>query len=91
MIGMSAQSYAAAVGARENLTEKACFVKTSCGLPDRRRPRRNGLTFRAPIIFVTDRPGHDRRNETNGRKLEPDLGWTLPETQFAGSLSGGRR
>jgi dTDP-glucose 4,6-dehydratase len=38
-------------------------------------------SFRELIVFVSDRPGHDKRYAIDASKLKKDLGW-LPEENF---------
>ena len=54
-------------------------VHTLCDLLDEARPKTRG-SYREQIIYVTDRPGHDRRYAIDARKLERELGWKPAET-----------
>lgn len=56
------------------------IVKTVCALLDELRPRADGKGYAEQIIYVTDRPGHDRRYAIDARKLERELGWKPAET-----------
>jgi dTDP-glucose 4,6-dehydratase len=56
------------------------IVHTVCGLLDELQPRPNGKSYREQIIFVADRPGHDRRYAIDARKIERELGWKPVET-----------
>lgn len=56
------------------------IVKTVCSLLDEMRPRADGKTYAEQIMYVTDRPGHDRRYAIDARKLERELGWKPAET-----------
>lgn len=56
------------------------IVKTVCALLDEMRPRADGKSYVEQIIYVTDRPGHDRRYAIDARKLERELGWKPAET-----------
>ena len=56
------------------------IVKTVCALLDELRPRKDGKSYAEQIIYVTDRPGHDRRYAIDARKLERELGWKPAET-----------
>jgi dTDP-glucose 4,6-dehydratase len=56
-------------------------VGTICGILDELRPRVSGTSYRDLIVFVTDRPGHDRRYAIDASKIKRDLGWT-PEHTF---------
>lgn len=55
-------------------------VNTLCAILDELRPRADGQSYRAQIIFVQDRPGHDRRYAIDATKLEHELGWKPAET-----------
>jgi dTDP-glucose 4,6-dehydratase len=50
-----------------------------CALLDELRPRAAG-TYDELIIYVTDRPGHDRRYAIDARKMKNQLGWSPRET-----------
>jgi dTDP-glucose 4,6-dehydratase len=54
-------------------------VHTLCDLLDALRPKASG-SYREQIIYVKDRPGHDRRYAIDARKLERELGWRPAET-----------
>ncbi len=56
------------------------IVKTVCALLDELRPRADGTSYATQIIYVTDRPGHDRRYAIDARKIEQQLGWKPAET-----------
>lgn len=56
-------------------------VHTICALLDARVPRGDGQPRSSQIIFVTDRPGHDRRYAIDASKLRDELGWE-PEYTF---------
>lgn len=59
-------------------------VETVCEILDRRRQRANGARHRDLIVFVTDRPGHDRRYAMDISKIERELGWNPAESFEAG-------
>ena len=50
-------------------------VHTICALLDARVPRDDGKPRSSQIIFVADRPGHDRRYAIDASKLRDELGW----------------
>ncbi len=50
-------------------------VETICRLLDERHPRSDGKPRSSQIIFVADRPGHDRRYAIDASKLRDELGW----------------
>lgn len=56
------------------------IVNTVCTLLDERSPRVDGKSYREQIIYVTDRPGHDRRYAIDASKIERELGWKPAET-----------
>ena len=56
------------------------IVHTVCELLDEMQPRADGVPYREQIIYVTDRPGHDRRYAIDAHKLEKELGWMPAET-----------
>ncbi|NCC97934.1 MAG: NAD-dependent epimerase/dehydratase family protein, partial [Synergistales bacterium] len=60
---------------RTNLT----IVHTLCDLLDSKRPKTDG-SYRDQIIFVKDRPGHDKRYAIDASKIKQELGWTPGET-----------
>ena len=55
-------------------------VHTLCAMLDELIPRADGQPYKNQIIYVTDRPGHDRRYAIDARKLERELGWKPAET-----------
>ncbi|MDW5443910.1 dTDP-glucose 4,6-dehydratase [Polaromonas sp. SM01] len=59
------------------------IVQTVCALLDELRPRSSG-SYREQVVFIKDRPGHDRRYAIDARKIETDLGWTPVETFDSG-------
>lgn len=56
-------------------------VNTICALLDARRPREDGAPRNSQIVFVKDRPGHDRRYAIDSSKLQNELGWR-PQVDF---------
>ena len=56
---------------RENIE----VVRMICQLLDERRPRDDGEPRSGQIIYVADRPGHDRRYAIDASKLKRELGW----------------
>jgi dTDP-glucose 4,6-dehydratase len=55
-------------------------VNTLCEILDELKPREDGLSYKAQITFVKDRPGHDRRYAIDATKIERELGWKPQET-----------
>jgi dTDP-glucose 4,6-dehydratase len=59
-------------------------VEAICDVLDRKYPRADARTYRAQIMFVTDRPGHDRRYAIDANKVRRELGWKPNWTFEAG-------
>lgn len=59
-------------------------VQAICDLLDELAPRGDGLSYRAQIAFVEDRPGHDRRYAIDAGKIGDQLGWSPVETFKSG-------
>ncbi|MCL2523744.1 MAG: dTDP-glucose 4,6-dehydratase [Betaproteobacteria bacterium] len=59
-------------------------VHTLCAMLDELSPRADGRSYREQIVFVTDRPGHDRRYAIDAGKIERELGWKPAETFESG-------
>ena len=55
-------------------------VKTICQILNDIQPRSDGKLYTEQIIFVKDRPGHDRRYAINAGKIEQELDWRPAET-----------
>ncbi len=55
-------------------------VKTICQILNDIKPRADGKSYTEQIIFVKDRPGHDRRYAIDARKIERELGWRPTES-----------
>ncbi|MES1976537.1 MAG: dTDP-glucose 4,6-dehydratase [Pseudomonadota bacterium] len=60
------------------------IVHTVCSLLDEMRPRTDGISYKAQIAHVTDRPGHDRRYAIDAGKIQRELGWQPAETFDSG-------
>ncbi len=56
-------------------------VHTLCDILDHERPKADGHSYRKQIMYVQDRPGHDRRYAIDAGKIEKELGWR-PEHTF---------
>ncbi len=56
------------------------IVHTVCGLLDDLRPKPGGMSYKAQITHVKDRPGHDRRYAIDAGKIQRELGWKPVET-----------
>lgn len=59
-------------------------VQFICRYLDEVSPRADGQSYREQIVFVNDRPGHDRRYAINAQKLKENLGWTPLKTFESG-------
>jgi dTDP-glucose 4,6-dehydratase len=59
-------------------------VHTLCAVLDELSPRADGQSYATQIVFVKDRPGHDRRYAINATKLEQELGWKAEESFESG-------
>jgi dTDP-glucose 4,6-dehydratase len=57
-------------------------VLTICDLLDELVPK--NASYREQIIYVADRPGHDRRYAIDARKISHDLNWKPQETFESG-------
>lgn len=58
-------------------------VKQICTILDSLRPKVTG-SYADQIVFVQDRPGHDRRYAIDASKIEKELGWKPLETFESG-------
>jgi dTDP-glucose 4,6-dehydratase len=61
-------------------------VNTICQILDGLRPLTDKKSYQEQIIFVKDRPGHDRRYAIDASKIEKELGWRPIETFDTGIL-----
>lgn len=59
-------------------------VHTICDLLDRKKPRKDGQSYRELITFVADRPGHDHRYAIDASKIRDQLGWEPSHTFESG-------
>ncbi|VFR97168.1 dTDP-glucose 4,6-dehydratase [plant metagenome] len=55
-------------------------VHVLCDLLDELSPRADSASYREQIVFVKDRPGHDRRYAIDAQKMSSELGWRPAET-----------
>ena len=67
------------IGGRNERTNLQ-VVQTVCRILDELRPKTQGR-YEDQIVFVADRPGHDRRYAIDADKLRSHLGWQ-PEENF---------
>lgn len=61
-------------------------VNFICLALDALKPKVNGKSYLEQIIYVKDRPGHDRRYAINAEKISRELGWKPAETFESGML-----
>lgn len=61
------------------------IVEAICGILDKERPQAGGKSYKELVVFVKDRPGHDRRYAIDASKLTKELGWKADEN-FAGGI-----
>jgi dTDP-glucose 4,6-dehydratase len=55
-------------------------VHTLCGILDQLSPRSDGKSYKEQVVFVQDRPGHDRRYAIDATMVERELDWRPAET-----------
>lgn len=60
------------------------IVDAICSILDQRRPREDGNSYRDLVVFVKDRPGHDRRYAIDAEKLCRELDWKADENFASG-------
>ena len=60
------------------------IVEAICGILDKERPQANGKSYKDLVVFVKDRPGHDRRYAIDASKLTNELGWKADENFASG-------
>ncbi|HQR21117.1 MAG TPA: dTDP-glucose 4,6-dehydratase [Burkholderiaceae bacterium] len=68
----------------KNEMQNIDVVDAVCRILDELSPKPGGR-YADQIVFVKDRPGHDRRYAIDARKIETELGWQPRET-FASGL-----
>ena len=61
------------------------IVHTICDILDSDCPRPDGHSYREQIVFVADRPGHDRRYAIDSSKIKKELDW-VPENDFESGM-----
>lgn len=62
------------------------IVDAICAILDKERPQSNGKPYKDLVIFVKDRPGHDKRYAIDASKLSSDLGWKADENFASGII-----
>ena len=60
------------------------IVQTICSLLDELAPRQDGKSYTEQIVYVKDRPGHDRHYAVDPSKIIRELGWQMHETFESG-------
>lgn len=55
------------------------IVDAICFILDKKCPKKSGGSYKDLIVFVSDRPGHDRRYAIDATKLTTELGWKADE------------
>jgi dTDP-glucose 4,6-dehydratase len=55
-------------------------VHTLCSILDQLNPRSDGNSYKEQVVFVQDRPGHDRRYAIDATMVERELDWKPAET-----------
>ena len=55
------------------------IVDAICSILDKKCPKKSGGSYKDLIVFVSDRPGHDRRYAIDATKLATELGWKADE------------
>lgn len=59
-------------------------VRALCMILDRLRPRGDGQKYATQIVYVADRPGHDKRYAIDASRISDELGWEPRETFESG-------
>lgn len=60
------------------------IVHTICDLLDIKQPLSDGKSYREQIVFIKDRPGHDRRYAIDASKIKKELEWVPTESFDSG-------
>ena len=60
------------------------IVDAICSILDKERPQANGKSYKDLVVFVKDRPGHDRRYAIDATKLTTELSWKADENFASG-------
>lgn len=60
------------------------IVDAICSILDQKMPRGDNSSYKDLVVFVKDRPGHDRRYAIDATKLTTELGWKADENFASG-------
>ena len=60
------------------------IVDAICSILDKKMPKKSGGSYKDLVVFVSDRPGHDRRYAIDATKLTNELGWNADENFASG-------
>ena len=60
------------------------IVDAICAILDKKMPKKSGGAYKDLVVFVKDRPGHDRRYAIDATKLSTQLGWKADENFASG-------
>ncbi len=60
------------------------IVDAICAILDKKMPKKSGGSYKDLVVFVKDRPGHDRRYAIDATKLSTQLGWKADENFASG-------
>ena len=60
------------------------IVDAICSILDQKRPRASGQHYKDLVVFVKDRPGHDKRYAIDATKLTEQLQWKADENFASG-------
>lgn len=71
------------IGGNNEKTNLEVVVKV-CQILDEIRPKISGNSYSEQIIYVADRPGHDRRYAIDASKIQKELDWHPDETFDSG-------
>jgi len=55
-------------------------VNTLSEILDELKPKASGTSYKEQIVFIRDRPGHDKRYAIDASKIERELNWKPQET-----------
>lgn len=73
------------IGGR-NERDNLFIVNHICEILDKKKPRKDGKSYKEQITFVQDRAGHDRRYAIDATKIEAELGWRAAENFETGII-----